>query len=261
MNKQSAFSSQEGSPNLAILQLYQDNWTLDDINATKGIASHGSYDTPIVDATLLDKLGFVVNMTTATNKTAADTSTLSLYVKVANTAHTPHNKMQGILASNMLGFNCFDAYAVQGHVTVGAGGVSTHDVNGHITGLSGKVNLVGAVGQGWVTGVLSIIEGGESVTGLCHVIAGVLESTVNDNVCDAMIYLDAGADVQACIELAGTGHMDNFIIADADSGFVVTNALVPATAPGAGTMGADRAIKIVIGATPYYIPLYATLHA
>jgi len=46
-----------------------------------------------------------------------------------------------------------------------------------------------------------------------------------------------------------------------DIGPVINNALVPAAAPDAGTMGADACIRIIVNATPYYIPLYNTLHA
>ncbi len=60
---------------------------------------------------------------------------------------------------------------------------------------------------------------------------------------------------------SGWASLFTFDAAAAAQDPVVTNALVPAAAPDAGTMGADKALKVVIDGTPYYIPLYDTLHA
>ena len=46
-----------------------------------------------------------------------------------------------------------------------------------------------------------------------------------------------------------------------DIGPVINNALVPAVAPDGTTMGADACIRVILNATPYYIPLYNSLHA
>jgi len=223
--------------------------------------SVGGYGAPIVETALVDNIAATVNLATATNKTVADTSTMSMYIGVANTAHTTNNKIQGLLVSNSLGFNCYDAYAVQGHITVGAGGVSTQNANAHISGLSGKALLTGAVGQGWVTGVLGIIDGAGAVTGLCHAIAAVVEAGVGANVCDAILYLNADTTVPVGIEFTAMANITNLMKFNAVGGCLVANALVPAEAPGAGTVGADAALKVLIGSTAYYIPLYDTLHA
>lgn len=42
---------------------------------------------------------------------------------------------------------------------------------------------------------------------------------------------------------------------------VIANALVPAAAPDAGTMGADACLRVLVNNVAYYIPLYDTLHA
>jgi hypothetical protein len=60
---------------------------------------------------------------------------------------------------------------------------------------------------------------------------------------------------------AGWGSLLMFDAAAAAQDPVVTNALVPATAPDGNTVGADKALKVTIDGTPYYIPLYDTLHA
>lgn len=59
----------------------------------------------------------------------------------------------------------------------------------------------------------------------------------------------------------GWASLFEFDTAAAAQDPVVTNALVPAAAPDAGTMGADKALKVIIDGTPYYIPLYDTLHS
>ena len=222
--------------------------------------SAGIYGTPLVDTALIDNIAFSANLSTATNKTAADTSTMAAYIGVSNTGATTNNKLQGLLASCSVGFNCYDAYAVQGHTTIGAGGISTQNANAHLTGVSGKAVLTGAVGQGWVTGVLAIVEGAGAVTGLCHVIAGQLEATATDSVCDALLFLGADALATAAIEINDTAHVTNFLKLQAASGCVVTNALVPSTAPTAETAGAAKALVVDIGGTQYYIALYDTLH-
>jgi hypothetical protein len=236
------------------------NITTAPLGYTVPVLSVGTYSSAVVDAALIDNIAFTVNMATATNKTDADSSCIAAYIKVANTAATTNNKIQGLLVSNALGFNCFDAYAVQGHITVGAGGVSTQNANAHIAGISGKALLTGAVGQGWVTGLLGIIDGTGAVTGLCHAIAGQVEATTTANACDAVLYLGADQTVPTAIEFAGTANMTNIFKFNAVAGGVVANALVPAEAPSGTTVGADAALVCDIGGTPYYIPLYNTLH-
>jgi hypothetical protein len=56
-----------------------------------------------------------------------------------------------------------------------------------------------------------------------------------------------------------SGTMTNLLKLDVTTG-VVDNALVPSEAPSETTVGADKAIVVDIGGTPYYIPLYDTLH-
>jgi len=227
---------------------------------TASTLSVGLYGTPLVDAALVDNILFSVNFSTATNKTAADSSCMAAYIGVSNTAATTNNKIQGLLVSNSLGYDCYDAYAIQGHLTVGAGGVSTQNANAHIAGVSGKVLLSGAVGQGWATGLLGIIDGTGAVTGLCHAIAGQVEATTTANACDAVLYLGADQTVPTAIEFAGTAKMTNIFKFNAVAGGVIANALVPAATPDGGTVGADAALVCDVGGTPYYIPMYNTLH-
>jgi hypothetical protein len=131
---------------------------------------------------------------------------MGAFIGIANTASTPNTKLQGLLVSNNVGNDVFDAYAVQGHLTIGAA-MTTTNANAHLTGLSGKVALKGDVEQGWVTGVLAIIEGNDeadhSVTGLCHVIAAQVEANTLADTVDSILFLGADAAVGAAITVLG----------------------------------------------------------
>jgi len=224
----------------------------------------GIYGTPIVETALVDNILASINFATATNKTDADTSHMALYVGSSTTAAAANCKIQGILASTSIGGNCFDAYAVQGHTTVAAAGTATQNANAHITGLSGKTVLTGNVTKGWVTGVLSIIDGTGTVSGtgtICHGIAIVCEATTTASTVDAMLYINANQTVVCGIEFTATAKIPIIFKFNAVAGGVVSNALVPAIAPAADTVGADACLVCDVGGTPYYIPMYDTLHA
>jgi hypothetical protein len=219
----------------------------------------GVYGTPVVETALVDNIAFSVNVQTATNKTAADTSCIAAYIGCSNSANTTNDKIQALLVSTTLGGNCYDAYAVQGHITVNAN-MATQNANAHITGVSGKALLSHNNTQGWVTGVLAIVDGTGTTGGICNVIAAQVEATTTANEVDSILRLGADQTVPVAIELVGVANMTSFAKVDSIAGCVVSDALVPATAPGADTVGADAALKIMIGAVAYYIPLYDTLH-
>jgi len=222
----------------------------------------GAPGAKVVDAVAGDdNAAFYVGMSTATNKSVANTSCLAAYIQVANTAATTNTRLQGALVSTSIGGNCFDAYAVQGHTTVEAAGMSTQNANAHITGLSGKAVLTGAVGQGWVTGVLAIVEGAGAVTGLCHVIAGQLEATATDSVCDALLFLGADALATSAIEVADVAHVTNLLKLNAASGCIVAGDVNPHAAPDGDALHADKLLRITLDGTPYYIPIFDTLVA
>ena len=61
--------------------------------------------------------------------------------------------------------------------------------------------------------------------------------------------------------ITNTGTATNFMKFSTDAAPILTNALVPAAAPDAGTVGADKCLRILIDSTPYYLALYDTLHA
>lgn len=218
--------------------------------------SVGTYGTPVVDASLLDNIAFTASMSTAAQKTTADTSSMAAFVAIKNTTDTIHAKLQGLLASCSVNGDVYDAYAVQGHTTIDAA-MATHNANAHITGLSGKVALHANVEQGWVTGVLAIIEGDpdvpvgvKTVTGLCHVIAAQVEATVKDDEVDAILFLGADAKVASAIKLQGAGDHIPFFLDLADmgnSGFCVADT----TEADVAALRYTLAVKCPDGATGY----------
>lgn len=138
----------------------------------------------------------------------------------------------------------------------------SHDGTGAITAmsaLSAKCDVnTGAFTASTVNAGHFHIEGAGAVTGQFD---GVMIEVYPDVTClDSMLALvvDSGATVTSGIRVSGA--MTNLLKLDVTTA-VVANALVPAAAPDAGTMGADKAIVVDIGGTPYYIPLYDTLHA
>lgn len=220
----------------------------------------GGYSTPLVETSTDDNIAASIHLTTATNKANPDQSTMALFVGCGNTAATTNNHMQGILASTTLGGNCFDAYAVQGHITINTE-MSTQNANAHITGLSGKALLTANNDVGWVTGVLAIVDGTGTTGGLCHVVAAQVESTTTSGQVDAVYYAGANQTVATVLTVSGTSNLASLLTTDsATAGFVHAKDLVPTAAPDATKMGASACLAVNINGTPYYIPLYATLH-
>ena len=224
----------------------------DSLTSSLGV---GTYSTPVVDTAVVDNIACTINMSTATNKTVADTSSMAVFIGISNTAGTTNNKIQGLLVSNTLNGNCFDAYGVQGHITV-ANNMATQNANAHITGLSGNALLTANNTQGWVTGVLAIIDGTGTTGGLCHVIAGVLEATTTASQCDALCYLSAGQTVITAIELAGATNITNFLVTNAAAGFAAGGAVRTAT-PGDVAVDSAGSLLIKIGVSTYKIPYFS----
>ena len=72
----------------------------------------------------------------------------------------------------------------------------------------------------------------------------------------------SGSTLTSAIDISEATAVTNlFDLPAAGTAPVIANALVPAAAPDAGTMGADACIQVDVNGTPMYIPLYDTLHA
>ncbi len=195
----------------------------------------GVYGTPVVDTTLIDNIAFTSNMSTGTNKTAADSSCMAAYVGMRNTAATANNKLQGLLVSTTVPYNCFDAYGVQGHIaltgdlTANNGGSN----NGNLCGVSAKASVTtGKTVVGTVSGLLITMDGGGTVTGSHQ---GLRMDTTD-------VVLD-----QAFL-VSGAAYATLFALSE---GTAVVNS---------GTVASGNGVKIAvkIGSTTYWINAHPT---
>jgi len=135
----------------------------------------GNYDTPLVDASLVDSL-FLQSVVTATAKTAGGSSTCAGYFAADNAAATANARLQSVLAHTYAEYNCHDAWGVQGTVTIGAGGVELGAVGYNAAGVAGKMTLTGALTVGKCAGGLFIIEGAGAVTEAVSIIEACVEN-------------------------------------------------------------------------------------
>lgn len=195
----------------------------------------GVYGTPVVDTALIDNIAFTSNMSTATNKTADDTSCMAAFFGMRNTADTAHNKLQGVLASTLVAGNCFDAYGVQGHVAVTADSIAVAGGTnaGNITGLSAKATVnEGITATGSVSGLLVTVDGAGTVTGTHQ-----------------GIWLDTTTVVLDQAILVSGAAYTNLLKLSAGTAVVST-----------GTEASGNGIKITIDVdgTPYYINAHPT---
>jgi hypothetical protein len=193
----------------------------------------GAYGTPIADTALTDNILASINGSTATEKTADDTSCMALFVGMRNTALTdqPHTKLQGILISTLVYANCFDAYGVQGHVAVKAdatavaGGTNA----GNICGGSFKATVDTAMtATGTVSGALITLDGAGTVTGT-----------------HSGLWIDATVSCDNGILISSTGTMTTGI---SFGGTITSLFEIPAaTTGGANGGGADVYVDVTIG--------------
>jgi len=72
----------------------------------------------------------------------------------------------------------------------------------------------------------------------------------------------SGSTLTSALDISEATAVTNiFSVPAAGTAPVTANALVPATAPDATTVGADASLTVDVAGTPYYIALYDTLHA
>jgi len=124
----------------------------------------GVYGTPVVDTAVIDNIAFTSNMSVGTNKTE-EASSMAGYFGMRNTAAVANAKLQSVLASTLVYYNCFDAYGVQGYVAV-KGDASADSGTGNIVGVSAKATVdSGKTMTGTVSGLLVTMDGAGTVTG------------------------------------------------------------------------------------------------
>jgi hypothetical protein len=205
----------------------------------------GTYSTPVVDTSLLDVNAFVVNLSTATNKTSADTSTLAAFIGCRNTANTTHNKLQALLCSTTVQGNCYDAYAVQGHLAITSDCV-THDATGNICAASFKVSINAEV-TGTVECLLLTLDDDSAA----QTVTGTL----------SMFVMDIGRACTNAIEFYSNSNLTNLFSFASVAGCLGAADVAGKETPSDGGMGADGHITISVGGVPYYIPIYNSLTA
>jgi hypothetical protein len=116
----------------------------------------GLYGTPVVETATIDNIAFTVNMSTATNKGSADTSSMAAYIGISNTASTPNAKLQGVLVGTRVGGDVYAAYGVQSNMILGAYDL---DGNGTAAAISGKITLGKAHDAGCIAAGYFTIDG------------------------------------------------------------------------------------------------------
>lgn len=212
-----------------------------------GIGGYGDYK---VVAALSDNIAMPIFLNSTIEATSDDTSFIGIMCAIKNTLiDQPHKHMQCGLFSTSLNYDCFDAYAVQGHTTV-ATEMKTQNTNAHITGLSGKVVLTASPTKGWVTALLGIVEGVGVPSEMCHVCSLVVEATCTASAVQSLLHLYADKEIKSAIWMSGVANMLHLIHTDAATGCVVHGAAQPAGHAAAGYF------LIEVNGTDYGIPYW-----
>jgi hypothetical protein len=161
----------------------------------------GSLSGAKVIAITADNAPFQIYIQSNTNALADASSFIGAYIKVENTTvDQPYNRMQALLVNTRLNYDVYDAYAVQGHVTV-ATEMKTAATNAHITGISGKAVMTANATKGWVTALLGIIEGAGTASEMCSVCSLVQEAGCG--AAQEMLYINNDGTATTGIKFVG----------------------------------------------------------
>lgn len=213
---------------------------VDYLHSALSVGTYGAANA-LIDTTLVDNIAFTVNMRTGTNKTTADTSCMAAYIGIGNTADTIHAKLQGLLVTNAVGFDCFDAYCVQGNMSI-TDTMATHDGNANLVAGSFKVSIAdGKTATGNVSPLYLVIGQTDATTG--DTATGTL---------DAIRVENNGTQTDSVINVGGATTITAFATIDA-------GAASKCVAPNTSSTAAQTphfALKIVVGGTAYWAPLY-----
>lgn len=191
----------------------------------------GKYGAAIADTLLVDNILVSFNNSSGVNKTAADTSSMTLYVGNKTTAAVTNNKIQGILTSLTIAHNVYDAYGGQFHIAI-TDDMATQAGNANLVGLACKANIAdGKTATGNVSALYVVLDSGtgDTATGTYDMIR--MENSAAN--CDYAINFGNVANVAALFNMSGTGCVS------ANTG----------TAPAAD----GYKIKVVIGGVDYYL--------
>ena len=163
----------------------------------------------------------------------------SAYFKTENTADIGDSQLCTVAVRTYLGFDIFDAYGVQSHLTIPTT-MSTTNANAHLTAISGKVTFTGTptITKGWVTAGLFIIEGTGTISQMCHGVSIVNEA--GSTGAQSMLHLNDGV---------GTVPYFSFAGADGTGKGIYTHAATGAT---------TGRFKILINGAAKYVSFYDT---
>lgn len=156
-----------------------------------------------------------------------------------------------------------ETYGLMGQVVV-KGTTLTHLHAGLIGTFEGHTSgvVVNSSYTYGACGVMARVGGGAAITGttdLSGFVAFWNGAAMDSGTANAIGICDSGtAPWVNAISLSRATNLLDLPAAGTDP--VISNALVPATAPDGGTMGADACIRVLVNDTAYYIPLYDTLH-
>lgn len=213
------------------------------ITGSSGVAYH------------LDPVQMNVNVTCSTAPDTTSTWNMYYLQITHDTTNMSNLRLKGSDWTITVAKNIQDVYVYQGEIDI----TGNCAVGGEAAGIGITVNVSAGTVTGNVWGEV-IAFGGASIPSSS---AALFLSARNTGTVGSMLYIESNVDtsVTNAIKINNVSRFTNMFLLDSVAGFVAANALVPATAPDATTMGADACLKVLIGAVPYYIPLYNTLHA
>jgi hypothetical protein len=200
----------------------------------------GVYGTPVIDTALVDNIAFTVNMSTGTNKTVADTSSMAVFIGNKNTADVIHAKMQGILSSMTIAYDCFDAYAGQFNFAI-TDTMATHDGNANLVALAAKASITDSK---TATGNVSAL----------YLVTGATGATTGDTATgtfDALRFENNATTLDSFINFGGCTGATYAMTFDASAGCV-------ADATSTTISGDGVKIKVKVGSTALYLRAYVT---
>lgn len=157
-----------------------------------------------------------------------------------------------------------ETYGLMGQVVV-KGTTLTHLHSGLIGTFEGHTSGV-VINSAYTYGAGAVMArcggGAAAITGttdLCGFVAFWNGAAMDSGTANAIGICDSGT--VAWVNAISLSRVTNLLdLPAAGTDPVISNALVPATAPDAGTMGADACIRVLLNDVAYYIPLYDTLH-
>jgi len=156
-----------------------------------------------------------------------------------------------------------ETYGLMGQVVV-KGTTLTHLHSGLIGTFEGHTSgvVVNSAYDFGACGVMARVGGGAAITAttdVCGFVAFLNSPAMDSGSANAIGICDVGTAAWTnAIAISRATNLFDLPAAGTDP--VISNALVPATAPDAGTMGADACIRVLLNDVAYYIPLYDSLH-